>query len=97
MDLDATYQKLFGKTKDAGVPGMQLNFYTIQTTNNIPECMTVYELQQEMQQDEYLRCLKDHTARPATGQRSNATGHENILVFCGEMAVIDMIVLKGRV
>ena len=34
--------------QDAELPGMQININAIQTTTNIPECMTMYKLQQAM-------------------------------------------------
>ena len=34
------------ENKDAEIPGMQLNSDSIQTTANIPDCMTIHELQQ---------------------------------------------------
>ena len=45
---------------DAEIPDMQLNTDAIQTTTNIPECMTIHQLQQETTQDEHLQQLKDH-------------------------------------
>ena len=34
------------KNKDAELPGMQLNIDSIQTTTNIPDCITIQQLQQ---------------------------------------------------
>ena len=34
---------------------MQLSINTIQSTTNIPECMTMHELQEAMSQDQYLQ------------------------------------------
>ena len=39
---------------------MQLNTDALQTPTNIPDCMTMHELQQATLQDEYLQCLKEH-------------------------------------
>ena len=39
---------------------MQFNIDTIQATTNIPDCMTIHELQQAKSQDEHLLCLKEH-------------------------------------
>ena len=39
---------------------MQININTIQTTTNIPECMTIHELQHATSQKEHLQHLKDY-------------------------------------
>ena len=36
---------------DTDMPGMQLNIDAIQTATNIPDCMTLQELQQAISQD----------------------------------------------
>ena len=48
------------ENKDEEVPGMQINIDVIQTTTNIPDHMTIHELQQAMSQDEHLQHLKEH-------------------------------------
>ena len=40
--------------------GMQLDIDTLQTTTNIPDCMTMHELQQVMSQDEQVQHIKEH-------------------------------------
>ena len=47
------------KNKDAEIPGMQLSINAIQTATNIPESMTMHELQQAMYQDQHLQHLTD--------------------------------------
>ena len=42
---------------------MQLNIYAIQITTNIPDCMTIQELQQTVSQDEHIQQLKEHVIR----------------------------------
>ena len=42
---------------------MLLNIDAIQRTTNIPEGMTIHELQQAMSQDDHLQCLKEHTSQ----------------------------------
>ena len=42
---------------------MQLNIDTIQTMTNIPDCMTIWQLQQATSQDDHLHKLKDYIIR----------------------------------
>ena len=59
--LDQIYSlQLAPRTKAQGkegteIPGMQLNIDVIQTTTNILECMTVWDLKQATPQDEHLQ------------------------------------------
>ena len=46
--------------KDAEIPDMQLNIYSIQTTANITDCMNIQELQQAGLEDEHLKQPKEH-------------------------------------
>ena len=46
--------------KNAEILGMQLGRNAIQTTTNIPECMTIHELQQVTCQDQHMQCLKEY-------------------------------------
>ena len=39
---------------------MQLNIGTIQTTTDIPECITIHKPEQATSQDEHLQHIKDH-------------------------------------
>ena len=47
------------ETKDPEIPDMQVSIYAIQSTTNIPQCMTMHELQQAIFQDEHLQHLKE--------------------------------------
>ena len=40
--------------KDEDIPSMQLSIIAIQMTTNIPQCMTMHELQQAMYQGQHL-------------------------------------------
>ena len=42
---------------------MQVNIDAIQTTTNIPDCMTKHKLQKETSQDEHLQQLKEHNIK----------------------------------
>ena len=49
--LDWLSRQNYNKDKDVEILGMQLGISAIQTTANIPECMTMHELQQVTFQD----------------------------------------------
>ena len=42
---------------------MQVNINTMQTTMNIPECMTIHKMQQAMLQNNHLQQLKEQIIR----------------------------------
>ena len=67
------------ENKDEEIPGMQLNIDAIQTATNIPDCMTIQELQQATSQNGHLQELKEHHHRLPKEQRSNTTRLEKIL------------------
>ena len=48
------------ENKDTEIPSMQLNIDVIQTTTNIPDCMTIHKPQQAMSQDEHWQHLREH-------------------------------------
>ena len=45
--------------KDKEIAGMQVNINNIVTSTNIPECMMIWELQHEIDQDNHLQQLKE--------------------------------------
>ena len=48
------------ENKDTQIPGMQVSINVIQTATNIPEHMTMHDLQQAVSQDQHLQHLKDY-------------------------------------
>ena len=44
--------------KDDKIPGMDIMVDAVQIAKNIPECMSVPQLQQATAQDDHLQCLK---------------------------------------
>ena len=50
---------------------MQVNINTIQITMNIPECMTIHEMQQAMSQDNHLQQLKEQVIRGWPGNKDH--------------------------
>ena len=63
------------ENNEAEIPDMQININAIQTSTNIPEWMTMHELQQAVSQDEHLQHLKGYIIQ----RWPNNTGYENIL------------------
>ena len=47
------------ENKDEEIAGMQVNINTAEITTNIPECMTICELQHETTLDNHLQQLKE--------------------------------------
>ena len=58
-NMQAFQTKPQGKQRQR-IPDMQLNIDAIQTTTNIPDGMTMHELQQATLQDEHLEHLNEH-------------------------------------
>ena len=48
------------KNKDAEIPYMDIKVDTMQTATNIPECMSIPQLQQATAQDDHLQWLKGY-------------------------------------
>ena len=48
------------ENKDVGIPDMQLDIDDIETTANIPDFLTIQELQQTALQGKHLQQLKEH-------------------------------------
>ena len=66
LDLFITYwfsRQNHNENKDEEIPGMLLNIDTIQTMTNIPDCMTIQQLQQGTSQDDHLQQLKCYIIR----------------------------------
>ena len=51
------------ENKNAEIPGMQLNIDATQTITNIPDCMTIQQLQQTNSQHDHIQQLKDYILR----------------------------------
>ena len=76
---------------------MQVNIDAILTTTNIPDYMTVQELQQTTLQDEKLQQLKEHIIQDwPENKGQKPQDMRTYWIFCDEMAVIDGLKLKGR-
>ena len=51
------------ENKDMEIPGMQLNIDAIQTMTNIPDCMTIQQLQHATSQANHLQQLRGYIIR----------------------------------
>ena len=60
---DWLFRQNHTENKDAEIPGMQLNIDVIQTMTNIPDCITIQQLQQATSQDDHLQQLKGYIIR----------------------------------
>ena len=84
--------------KGTQILGMQLNIDAIQTTTNIPDCMTIHKLKQAMSQDEHLQCLKEYIIKGWLERRDQIP--QDIATngtFQDDLPVIDGIILKESV
>ena len=69
----------------------------IQTTTNIPDCMTTQELLQAMLQAEHLQWLQEYIIRGWLENRDQISQDmRTYLTFLDDMAVIEGVILKGR-
>ena len=83
--------------EDAKIPGMQLNINAMQATTNIPDCMTIHELQHVTSQDEHLQQLKEHIIQGWPENRDQIPQDLRMYwTLQDDMAVIDQVILKGR-
>ena len=83
--------------KDKPIKDMDIRIDAIQSTTDIPECMSMSQIQQASAQDEHLQCLKSFIIRgwPSTKDELH-TDLKKYWSYRDELAVIDRIVLKGR-
>ena len=76
---------------------MQVNVNTADTATNIPECMTIYELQHETALDNNLQQLKECIIKGWPENKDNIA--QNLRPYCtfqDYTTVIDRVILKGR-
>ena len=83
--------------KDKPIKEMNFRIDAIQSTTDIPECMSMSQIQQASAEDEHLQCLKSFiiTGWPSTKDELH-TDLKPYWSYRDELAVIDGIVLKGR-
>ena len=70
------------ENKDEEMHGMDVRVDAIQMSMNIPECMSIPQIQQVTVQDEHLQWLKrEHHCRMARNERLGTMRHKNLLVI----------------
>ena len=85
------------ENKDKAIKGMDIKVDAVQMMTDVPECMSIHQIQQATVQDEHLQLLKSLiiTAWPGTKDQL----HQDIRPywsFKDDLAVIDGVIMKGR-
>ena len=85
------------KGKDELIQDMEIRVDTILSATDIPECISISQVQQAMVQDEHLQHLKNIIVTGWLSTRDQL--HIDIRLYWsykGDLAVIDGVVMKGR-
>ena len=79
------------------IAGMQVNVNIVETTTNIPEFMTILELQHETALDNHLQQLKEGIIKGWPENKDNLPQNlRPYWTFQDDMAIIDRVMIKGR-
>ena len=93
--VDWLFRQNHKENKDAEIPSIQMDINAIQTTTNIPECMTMHKLQQVTSQDEHLQHLKEYIIQGWPESRDQITlDMRTNWMFLDDMAVIDKVIQR---
>ena len=85
------------KNKDEEIMGMQISMNAIQSTTNVPECMTMHELQGAMSQDQHLKHLIEYVIQGwPESKNQQPQDIRTYWMFRDDIAVIDGTVIKGK-
>ena len=85
------------ESKDKPIKDMNIRIDTIESVTDIPECVSISQIQQAFTQDDHLQCLKSFIIAgwPSTKEEL----HINLQPYWSyrdELAIIDGVMLKGR-
>ena len=85
------------ESKDKPIKDMDIRIDITQSTTDIPECVSILQIQQISTQDDHLQCLKNFmiTGWPSTKDEM----HSDLKPYWSyrdELAITDKVVLKGR-
>ena len=83
--------------KDKPIKDMDIRIDAIQSATDIPECVSMSQIQQASTQDDHLQCLKSFIITGWCSMKDEL--HADLKpyrLYRDELAVIDRIVLKGR-
>ena len=85
------------ESKDKPIKDMDIRIDAIQNATDIPECVSILQIQQASAQDNHLQCLKSFIIAGWTSTKHEM--HRNLKLYWfyrDELAVIGRVVLKGR-
>ena len=67
--IDWLYRQNHNENKDEDIKGMRVSINAIQSTTNIPQCMTMHELQETTSQDQHLKCFMEYIIQGWPGSK----------------------------
>ena len=76
---------------------MDIRIDAIQSATDIPECMSIVQIQQASTQDDHLQCLKNFIIAGWLSMKDEL--HSDLRPYWSyrdDLAVIDGVVMKGR-
>ena len=83
--------------KDKPIKDMDIRVDTIQSVTDIPECMSISQLQQASAQDDHLQCLKSFIIAGWLSTKDELHSDLNpYWSYRDDLEVIDGVVMKGR-
>ena len=83
--------------KDKPIKDIDIRIDAIQKVTNIPECMSISQIQQATTQDNHFQCLKSFIIAGWPSTKDELHGDLKLYwSYRGELAVIDEVVMKGR-
>ena len=83
--------------KDQPIKGMELQVDVIQTTTDMPECLSMTDLWQVSSQDSHIQKLKHFIITGWPDSKDEVSKElKPYWSYRDELAVIDSVVLKGR-
>ena len=88
---------IIAEVKDQPIKGMELWVDIIQTTTDMPDCLSMTELQQASSQDNHLQILKHFIITGWPHSKDEIS--EELKPYCSyrdELAVINGVILKSR-
>ena len=87
----------YSENKDEEISFMQISINVIQSTTNIPECMTTHELQEATSQDQHPQNFMEYVIQGWPESKNQLPQDiRTYWMFRDYMAVIDGVVIKGR-
>ena len=90
-------QHNYKEDKDEAINGLDLRVDAVQVVTDVPECMSIWQIQQATNQDEHLQRLKCFIITGWPDAREQL--HQNIKPYWSikdDMLVIDSLIMKGR-